>query len=349
MLTFLPSSVFAAVSGGNHSSASFRIQYQHGGKGLADAEFSLYEVADISGNGQYIPNENFEDYSVRWTFSSSSDREQLAETLSAYAARDDIRPFYTGKTDANGDLKAQISESKLYLAVGAPCESDGKRYTCEPILFSMSDNAEANLAIASPKPGRDGGDSSRIDRSVVKVWKDDDSNRPEQIQVQLLRNGVVYETVTLNEENNWRHNWKNLKANAVWQVTEKDVPEGYTVAVDLENTTFIIMNTSKDLPIEPVEPTGPTGSTDPDNPNNPDNPGNPDNPSQGNQGNTPDSGTTDHGNSGNSNNQNTLNISNGISGNAKLPQTGVYWWPIPLLACAGMSFFLFGWVRYKGN
>ena len=29
----------------------------------------------------------------------------------------------------------------------------------------------------------------------------------------------------------------------------------------------------------------------------------------------------------------------------KLPQTGQLWWPVPMLACAGMTLFLLGWVR----
>lgn len=31
----------------------------------------------------------------------------------------------------------------------------------------------------------------------------------------------------------------------------------------------------------------------------------------------------------------------------KLPQTGVLWWPVPTLACAGIAVFLVGWIRRR--
>lgn len=31
----------------------------------------------------------------------------------------------------------------------------------------------------------------------------------------------------------------------------------------------------------------------------------------------------------------------------KLPQTGMLWWPVPLLAIAGMALFLAGWIRHR--
>ena len=36
----------------------------------------------------------------------------------------------------------------------------------------------------------------------------------------------------------------------------------------------------------------------------------------------------------------------GSSGGGKLPQTGMLWWPVPLLAIAGMALFLAGWIRH---
>ncbi len=36
----------------------------------------------------------------------------------------------------------------------------------------------------------------------------------------------------------------------------------------------------------------------------------------------------------------------GSSGGGKLPQTGMLWWPVPLLAVAGVALFLAGWIRH---
>lgn len=57
-----------------------------------------------------------------------------------------------------------------------------------------------------------------IERKVLKVWRDDgnEEKRPEQIVVQLLRDGEVYDTVTLSNDNNWRYTWPELSADHHW-------------------------------------------------------------------------------------------------------------------------------------
>ncbi|KIR03186.1 hypothetical protein P261_02001 [Lachnospiraceae bacterium TWA4] len=29
---------------------------------------------------------------------------------------------------------------------------------------------------------------------------------------------------------------------------------------------------------------------------------------------------------------------------SRLPQTGLLWWPVPILACAGLVLFMIGWI-----
>lgn len=60
--------------------------------------------------------------------------------------------------------------------------------------------------------------------------------------MQLLRGGQVYDTVTLNSQNNWRHRWSDLDSRYRWTVTEKAVTD-YTVTVTQEGKTFVVTNT----------------------------------------------------------------------------------------------------------
>ena len=82
--------------------------------------------------------------------------------------------------------------------------------------------------------------------------------------LELLKNGAVYDTVKLSEENSWRYGWTDLPAMengqpVDWQVTEL-TPEGYTVTVSREGETFLVTNTGHG-PQNPGEPTLPqTGS-----------------------------------------------------------------------------------------
>ncbi|MGN0243358.1 MAG: Cna B-type domain-containing protein [Lachnospiraceae bacterium] len=70
--------------------------------------------------------------------------------------------------------------------------------------------------------------------SVKKVWDDDNNRanaRPESITVQLIQNGKVVETVTLNHYNQWQYIFTGLSENGrytVKEITPKDYSANYT-------------------------------------------------------------------------------------------------------------------------
>jgi hypothetical protein len=161
--------------------------------------------------------------------------------------------------------------------------------------------------------------------------------RPKQIEAQLLRNGKVYETVTLSAENNWRYTWPELDAEQEWLVVEKDVPENYTVITDLQDTTFVITNTKEETPTLTPGPTVtpvPSGTLTPTV--TPEASGTP----------TP---TVTPGASGTPTPIPTTDVPSGgtPTSSGKLPQTGLLWWPIPFLAIAGLALFIVGWLRHR--
>ena len=82
------------------------------------------------------------------------------------------------------------------------------------------------------------------------MWDDDgcEDKRPDSILVQLLENGEIVDTVVLSQENNWEYIWNNLDGGSRWQVTEAEVPDGYTVAITQEGTVFIMTNTRPSEP-----------------------------------------------------------------------------------------------------
>lgn len=95
--------------------------------------------------------------------------------------------------------------------------------------------------------------------SVKKQWYDkDESKRPENITVNLLRDGVKVNQTILNKSNNWQYVWNNLdicdtsEHKYIYTVTEEEV-SGYATEIK-ENITlntgekfdFVITNTEKD-------------------------------------------------------------------------------------------------------
>lgn len=84
-----------------------------------------------------------------------------------------------------------------------------------------------------------------VEITVVKKWVDDAKGRPDSITVQLLENGKVAETVTLNEFNKWTHTWGVLSGESEWDVKEANVPKGYTASYETNGTVVTITNTEK--------------------------------------------------------------------------------------------------------
>ena len=81
---------------------------------------------------------------------------------------------------------------------------------------------------------------------VTKVWKGDSASttRPEEIEVELLKNGNVEETKTIKAEDNWKVTFENLdkydettREEIQYTVTESQVPTGYYVEISNEDTS----------------------------------------------------------------------------------------------------------------
>lgn len=222
------------------------------GAPVAGESFSLYHVATAGKDGGYNATAAFEKYPVVLDGLSSADTKTAAETLAAYVERDIVTPTDSAQTDANGNAvfphnAASLPEG-LYLILGQNYEIDGKLHVFEPILVALpAKDSNGTLLYDVMIHSKHAERSDITSITVTKSWKDNQSEkRPDSIAAELLKDGEVYATVTLNEKNNWRHTWDNLPADSDWQVTEKTVPEDYTVQIKREQGSVVITNTSAD-------------------------------------------------------------------------------------------------------
>lgn len=283
------------------------IAYQQDGQPVSGAPFDLFYVASVDAYGEFTLTGDFAKYPVRLTGLDSDGWRQLAETLASYASADRLTPLDSGATNAQGLLTFPNRQSSmkpgLYLAVGQQFSDGVYVYTTEPFLAALpivdtASNEWVYDLTVSPKHMEDDAIPpfhDTTERKVLKVWDDggDTASRPQEITVQLLKNGIVYDTVTLSARNNWRYTWDKLPnydsngRRIEWSVVERDV-SGYTVLVSREGLTFVITNSR--TPGEPSEPSTPA---------------------------TPGS-------------------------KPSLPQTGLLWWPVPLLVLCGLAFVIAG-------
>lgn len=236
------------------------------GAPVAGELFSLYHVATIDKDGSYDATAAFEKYAVALDGLSSADTKTAAETLAAYVERDIVMPTDSAQTDANGNAVfphnvASLQEG-LYLILGQNHEIDGKLHVFEPILVALpakDSNGALLYDVMLHSKHSERSDITSI--TVTKSWKDSDSDkRPASVEAELLKDGEVYDTVTLDAKNNWRHTWDHLPAGCDWLVTEKTVPENYTVQIKREQSSVVITNTSTDKSTDTEKNT--TGTTD---------------------------------------------------------------------------------------
>lgn len=91
-----------------------------------------------------------------------------------------------------------------------------------------------------------------VDIHVDKVWlNDNEDDRPGSIEVELLRDGEIFETVELDKETGWSYDWTDLDSNYEYTVKESFQIPGYYPGVtkgDVEHG-FTIEN--KKIPANP--------------------------------------------------------------------------------------------------
>lgn len=243
------------------------ITYHDNEKPLTGAVFDLYLVANVDSDGNRTSTAAFKNYPVDLKSNDQKVWKDLATTLEGLIALDsDVKPLKSGKTGADGKLvfgNDKALKPGLYLGIGHRHTQDGRIYTAKPFIVqlpSLNDIGDWNYDITvTPKhesrpDGGGGGNTPETSRKVLKVWNDDgnEQNRPQSITIYLLRDGEVYDTITLQDSNNWRYEWSKLSNNYHWTVAEK-VEGNYNVSVSLEGITFVVTNTcEEELPENPV-------------------------------------------------------------------------------------------------
>ena len=233
------------------------LSYQKDGVALAGAQVSIYRVAEMDETGALTAAKEFSGFSVDIRGKNDEKWRELAATLEAAVLRDKMQPFASGKTDADGKLSfPQKGAAKLtpglYLVRTERLQQGGYWYDNAPFFVMLPEQDEKSnewvydvTANAKPEKTPIPAQPETVVRKVLKVWQDagHESLRPKSIIVQLIRgDGVVWDTVTLSEQNSWRYTWEGLDASYRWTVAEI-TPEGYRGTVTQEGITFVLTNT----------------------------------------------------------------------------------------------------------
>ncbi len=219
---------------------------------IPDVEFQIYRVADYhDGVFSWVPP--YDEYSVTLDMDDKTTMSNLAETLYPYIRRDNIQATATKKTGEDGTARFTSLQTGIYLITSTSHSKGGYRYQTIPVIVllphlladqTLSYSVDTEVKHTAAIIPSDSSTPTTISRHALKIWDDDDYEeaRPSAISVQLLKDGVIYDTATLSEHNGWRTTWSRLDASAEWTVIEPNVPDNYTVSMRQEGVTFVITN-----------------------------------------------------------------------------------------------------------
>ena len=344
------------------------------GQAMEGVTVRLYRVASVDADVRFQAEGKFREYleGVNLNRLTQSGWVELAKRLEGEVTRGQDKAAQTLQAGKNGTVSFQNLRPGLYLVftdpfVKAKLDDQGKQvydkdgrqvyqlYKTLPYLVSLP-----TWYGSSGGSGSSGGwvwdidakvekkvsveEKTKIDIQVVKTWSDSEKKH-DPIQIQLWKDGVPYgDPVVLPQVDEagvgrWEYYWKDLEVGPKWSITEAAV-NGYTTKITEmvgSNGTyqFLIHNQKT-----PPHITPPTETPNPPRPSGPpptppleeieiDDPGTPLGPPPPDQ--DPPDGPEE------------LELDDPDIPLGDLPQTGQLWWPVPVLAIAGMVLFLIGW------
>ncbi len=238
---------------------------------FSDVVVNLYKVADVSTDLLYTLTPDFSSSGIVLNgVQASSEWNIIRSTLEAYIFADSVDVCNTSATNQLGQVSFNHLSPGLYIAVIAS-PSQQLNCTFDSVLVSLPELEHNGLwqYELSVKPKSEvippAGSDEITELKILKLWKGDNNNsRPENIEVEIYRNGTSYKTVTLSEKNHWSYSWNAKKYGANWSIIEKNIPSGYVMTVEKRTNSFVITNEyNPDVPVitDPVSEYVPDVST----------------------------------------------------------------------------------------
>ena len=220
-------------------SVSVTLTEQYQKTPIAGAELSVYYIASVGintdGNLNYIYTETFAGTGI------AIDDPELVAKLDAYLIENEAEAT-TLRTDAEG--KAVLTDLPLGLYFIRQTNTVEGFAPCASFLVTVPMETEDGYVYdvnASPKTEV----AKLTSITIKKVWNTDASTEAaDHVTVQLLKNGNVVQTATLNAQNNWQVTYTDMPESDGYSIQEIGVPKGFTATYSRKGYVFTVTNTS---------------------------------------------------------------------------------------------------------
>lgn len=219
---------------------------------LSNAKFKIYKIADISEIGVYTTVDRFKEYNFTYDYQDQQGWNELLDSVSECVKANEIAFDNEIYTNEYGIAKLENMDLGLYFVSTENLVVGAKTYIPQDFFVSLPDMQvqdvwEYNVNIY-PKYTLDVDMSKITDKRVIKRWVDEGytENRPKEVKISLLKNGILYDEIILNEENNWTYIWKDLDDTYDWSVVEElneQERSKYKSEVTYQGDVFYVTNT----------------------------------------------------------------------------------------------------------
>ncbi len=210
---------------------------------VSDVSFRLYKFASAKKiNGKYVYTYD-EGYSTCGMDMGDFSDAYLPVHLTAYVQLNELS-YIEHTTDASGSIAFESLSLGAYLVM--PVGEKEGYITPSPFIITvpMWDSAKEEWCFdidASPKTEAETQEGEKTYISVKKQWQGNNGH-PKEVKVSLLKDSVIYDTVTLSAENNWYYKWDGLDKSHSWSVAEISVPQRYVVSYSASQMTVTMLN-----------------------------------------------------------------------------------------------------------
>ena len=240
LLITLPITAFAQGLDLNQSGAiHVTLLEKNGASPIVGAELSIYHVATAalndSGHLSYTYTESFE------ACGTALDDPELAIKLEQFLNAHAVTAT-KAVTDSLG--RAACTGLPLGLYFVMQTNTAGGFAPCKPFLVTiplLSDGVYHYDVEATPKTEV----AKLTSITIKKVWNTDETSTvPDSVTVQLLRNGTVVKTATLNAQNQWQVTFPDMPERDDYSVQEINIPQGFTVTYAQNGYSYTVTNTA---------------------------------------------------------------------------------------------------------
>jgi hypothetical protein len=220
-------------------SVSVTLTEQYDKEPIVGAELSVYYVAavvmDADGNLIYYYTEDFQQ------FNTAIDDKSLVTKLDAFVSQHSVPSI---KITTNAEGTALCDEIPLGLYFIKQTGAVEGFASCTPFIVTVpAKNADGYVYEINASPKTEVARLASI--TIKKVWNTDASTEAvDNVTVQLLQNGSVIKTATLNAQNNWQVTYTGIPESDAYSIKEIDVPKGFTATYSKTGYVFTVTNTS---------------------------------------------------------------------------------------------------------